>query len=533
MAINFPNNPVDANTYTYNSVTYVYSQDGVDEGFWRVGVPASSGVASPLEIDTGTNNIKYVTPYGLNESKYKPPATPHLNLVRPIPDASLSWLTVLPKVTGLNSVSVTEGVNHFATRTETYAPTSQEMFVDPVNGNDSNAGFPASRPFKTLAHALRVSNAYKINLMGSDDINSPVVFDKSDFRDTDPVGNRLKNVISLGHCKISEPSEDYSSLTWTLEAGGHVWSAPTSTIELHQLRFTKTKDEDGGYLKIPRVPFNTDLGQTINDLNDTAFGWYHDISTNTLYVRVGQELGNVFKDFLVGTPATTASRMLFLGTAISFYVPKDSSLIFDGVYLVPLVSGTTRARLYMHAEKLGGITIANSFTHGIDCLGSTYYLQNVKAVSTSGDNFHGFDSAGISSRGVEINCESSFAGDFGTNGSETAGTDNGSAMHGTGHMARFGGRYFKNYGPDIVDSGSGAFWNVGVEAYGSTLANNAIGFDITAGSGRMYLDTCLARDEDLDEIQVNNGASLFTFNTTGNVTLVGTGTETPYDPMNP
>ena len=71
MAINFPNNPVHGNTYVYNMVTYQYVNPVLaDEGYWRVALPATSGVATPAEIDAGVDDVKYLTPAGIEESKY-------------------------------------------------------------------------------------------------------------------------------------------------------------------------------------------------------------------------------------------------------------------------------------------------------------------------------------------------------------------------------------------------------------------------------------------------------------------------------
>lgn len=455
-----------------------------------------------------------------------------INAVRPIPDTDLSWVPFFPKVDSVGNITTTEGVQHYAIRRE-LPVSSGDFYIDPVNGSDSNGGSPGL-PLETLDEFLRQTvGANRGYMMGSDDPDNPVTFAKSDFRDTDPRGNRLKILTVQGHCRIAEPVDDLSALTWTNEPATSVYKATTTSIELNQLRYTKALDVDGGLLKIPKIPFNTNLADTIQDVDASLFGWYHDIGTNALYVRIGSDTGTTFRNFIKPLASTTASKMLFLGTAILFYCPKGSSLSFDGVYLSPLVSGSTRARLYLHAEEPNGIEIKNTFGHGIDALGSEYYCEHVKATSTGGDNFHGFDSGGISTLAMEINCDSSYAGDFNTRGAAAAGTDNGSAMHGTGHVARFGGKYYKNYGPDVVDSGSGAFWNCGVEAFGSTSPNNEIGFDITAGVGRMYLDTCLARDEDLDEIQVNAGAVLRTFNTTGEVNEVSTGVEIAYDPLSP
>ena len=61
MAINFPNSPLDGNTYTFNDVTYVYVKNGTDVGYWRVALPKVSGVATAAEIDAGVNAVKYIS----------------------------------------------------------------------------------------------------------------------------------------------------------------------------------------------------------------------------------------------------------------------------------------------------------------------------------------------------------------------------------------------------------------------------------------------------------------------------------------
>lgn len=71
MAIDFPDTPVDGNTYTYNDVTYTYLQPSPPvDGYWTVLTPATVSPATVLEVNEGTELVKYVTPFNLNGSKY-------------------------------------------------------------------------------------------------------------------------------------------------------------------------------------------------------------------------------------------------------------------------------------------------------------------------------------------------------------------------------------------------------------------------------------------------------------------------------
>lgn len=71
MTINFPNNPTQGNTYTYQEITYTYIQpDTAFDGYWAVVNPSSLSAATSAEINAGTTNDKFNTPLGLQGSKY-------------------------------------------------------------------------------------------------------------------------------------------------------------------------------------------------------------------------------------------------------------------------------------------------------------------------------------------------------------------------------------------------------------------------------------------------------------------------------
>lgn len=70
MAINFPNSPVNGNTYTYQDTEYMFTQSSGQEGYWKVVQPIASGIANVQEIDDGQEPVKYITPENLELSKY-------------------------------------------------------------------------------------------------------------------------------------------------------------------------------------------------------------------------------------------------------------------------------------------------------------------------------------------------------------------------------------------------------------------------------------------------------------------------------
>ncbi len=70
MAIDFPSNPSNGSTYEYNSVLYTFKSSGSD-GYWAVVGVGNYGIASSTDIDEGTNDVKYITPKGLEDSSYR------------------------------------------------------------------------------------------------------------------------------------------------------------------------------------------------------------------------------------------------------------------------------------------------------------------------------------------------------------------------------------------------------------------------------------------------------------------------------
>lgn len=83
MAIDFPNNPVNGNTYTYQDTEYMFTQSSGQEGYWKVVQPIASGIANVQEINDGQEPIKYITPENLELSKYNKETDWRVQLTNP------------------------------------------------------------------------------------------------------------------------------------------------------------------------------------------------------------------------------------------------------------------------------------------------------------------------------------------------------------------------------------------------------------------------------------------------------------------
>jgi len=216
---------------------------------------------------------------------------------------------------------------------------------------------------------------------------------------------------------------------------------------------------------------------------------------------------------------SSSSRFLIYGTKILF----EGDWRMEGVFLQPLVFGTTKPYLYMdiHQNSVASKvpTISYTASHGLDALGAFSYLSGVWGHRTKGDNLHYTDSGGHDCQAVEINCKSTFAGDI--DGEPTApNTSNGSAMHGAGDILRINGVYRHNYGPNVVDSGTGESWNVGTTSGKGGGSGNDFGLYTTGPV--MYLDNCASYGSAQADIATTSGGIIKHFATSYRTTS-GTG----------
>jgi hypothetical protein len=197
------------------------------------------------------------------------------------------------------------------------------------------------------------------------------------------------------------------------------------------------------------------------------------------------------------------------------------------VNLVPAQLAGTRAELYLDVDSSKRPTVAYHVSHGLDSLGADTYCQGAWLHRNKGDNFHYTDDGGLKCRGLEMNCKATFAGDIST--IPTApNTSNGSSIHATSDVCRINGVYAFNYGPDVVDTGTGHSWNVGTIAQSAPSGGNSVSFYGACGS--MRLDSCSGRDGVQADVRAENCPVYMYATSYRTQSLVGTGTITPYRP---
>lgn len=433
---------------------------------------------------------------------------------RDVPHSDFNWHSIRPRVDGVNVVETNMSVVAYCIAA--YSPPNTNLisagtlYVAAVGagGSNANTGTHPGAALADIDYAVSTASPTIVYLLGSNDPDAPAVFRKFDFRYDDTRGGILKIIRPLGHCVIEEEGDAASSLTWT--AAGSLYDAtPTivSSAVPAVIEYTKVLREDGHPFRLPKLASSSAV-------NTAGLGWHWD--GTDLYIRYGAlDIEANKADFKITySRADGLSRCMFLATRILLDVAPGNSLTFRGVMPLAIANGSNRAYLYMR-----GVTILNSPDHGLDSQGAQYMAEDCTIAFSKADNFHPANLSAVTSLALEINCLSYEAGDFDTNGVTAGGTTNGSSMHSGGHVARFGGHYYLNGGPDIVDTGTGKSWNVGVKAGRSRATSNGYGFWATTSTVTMYLDTCHAYDEPIAELATGVGCTMYKFNTTGRVSI--------------
>lgn len=370
-------------------------------------------------------------------------------------------------------------------------------WVDPVNGLDTNTG-TISAPVKTLGYACRTLAPSQIYCV-------PGVYEPFEFRNTDAQGAKLKILTALGPCVIRNAADDPTTATWTADGTfPNVYWMPLTPANKAVLAVLDT-----GRLDADGQPLPLRKGASVSAANSAGEGWYHDDAADRLYVRF-MGAANVNNAAIKGRlriiTGDATTKVMVYGAKLAF----EGDWRLEGAYLQPLVNGAVQPSLFMECHESTTPTVSYCLSHGMDALGSISYLQGVWMHRNQGDNFHYTDSGGLGCSAVEINCKGTQAGDFETTQTAAA-TNNGSSIHLAGNIVRINGQYLRNYGPDVVDTGTGKSWNVGTVAGPARPSGNAFGLYTTGPE--MFLDTCSSRDQPQGDIAATAGGVLKLFAT--------------------
>lgn len=414
---------------------------------------------------------------------------------RTIPSA-FSWAGIYPtKCLAVGQAQASETVGEYARRVHSALIGAGVVYVDPVNGLDGNSG-SVSAPVKTLSQAVRVLAPSLVLCM-------PGEYAPFDFRNTDAQGNKLKIIKALGPCVIKEAADDPATATWTADGTyPNTYWMPLTPANKPVLSVLDTSRvcEEGQPMPLAKEASILAVNSMANGI-----GYFHDAAANRLYVRyLGSANLNTVKARLKIITGDAASRVLVYGSKLLM----EGQWHADGVTLMPLQNAGVRPILYMDVQADSRPTVRHAISHGLDSLGADTYISGAWLHRNKGDNFHYTDSAGLDCRAVEIDCKATFAGDK-AGEPAAANTSNGSSMHLAGDVLRVNGVYRRNWGPDVVDTGTGESWNVGTVSGPGAPSGNDYGMYTTGPVLRM--DCCSSFGHAQADIAVTAGGDIKLF----------------------
>lgn len=428
-------------------------------------------------------------------------------------------------------------------------------------------------PLKTFGYAMTETLISEIHVQGSADPANPLILRKYDWNSGStniiaPNSNRVKIVRFYGHTRIEEEGVTAQALTWTADgtygnvynAGNTAWAATTAYTlgqyrtnggNLYVITTAGTSAGAGGptgtgtgiadntavwayvapalsgsvcppaavlwsgrQIDGRDMPLTRQASKVLVDGTDLSWCFVGGV----LSVRIGTSNIETIKGQLTiiysyDAFTTGSSYCQHRGVAALWVVGEGATLVCRGITPISTDRSSVRGALFIDAGNDADrrCLIEYPGSYGVDNNNSDSAYSGVEVYSSKGDALH----YSGSSKGLEIGCKTRRAGSILTWGQFTASL-NGSSIHDTGLIVRFGGDYQYNAGPTIADAGSGKSWNVGVIAGNGQETGNRYGFS-TYTTVTMWLDTCHAFNEPEGEIHAEVGTTIHLFNTLGSV----------------
>ena len=386
-----------------------------------------------------------------------------------------------------------------ATPTTTY-------YVDPIAGNNGNAGTSAGAAFADLSFALGQASVDQIIITGL--TGDYIAIGAKAWNNTQP--NRTISVLNrTGYRFISTQCAGVP--TWTVNGTyGNVYQATVTaanagsvsdlisstfpTPPSSDMTLTQFDDFSDVISACPKGFKHLVKVASLAAVNATAGTWYHDGAT-TLYVRAHDDR-NLVGDtkMLPMLLSTTNGRWKPTSNDKNIYVENIDFVGGPSAFLSDAVSSITGQVLVFNKCSFQGSSSATGNGLGIRSF-STVYAYRCTATGNWADgfNYHSNESDGTtpstSPTVYEIECLSYDNGITGSSGT----SDNGSTAHDFCNVVRVNSVHLASSDATIAEINSAQTWNLGVySAQASTVGAGRNNFK-AANDVIMLLDVCVAQ----------------------------------------
>jgi hypothetical protein len=327
----------------------------------------------------------------------------------------------------------------------------QAYYVDYQNGSNSNNGLSATTAFKTIIYAINTAGARLIYTRGGDIIQSDgfgLISSTSGVEDIFIIKKGLGKTFILSN--LLAP-------IFTLDTGTTYSTSVSGVTAINVVDF-KFENPNG-------FKTNLEVVTSLALVNSTPNSYWINTGTTTLYLNL--------KDGRVPD-----ANVFILKSSSDNRIQKDGGYIYNeglsymgGQYAyrhrgITTVTATSYANYlaenceYLYSSKNGfGLTDNQGVT----------WLNNCKAYRNTSDGFN-YAQGNIYtlSKNIETFCES-----FDNGYRQTVSSfHNGSSAHTKHTILRVAGKYYRNFGPNVIDVFGSHSLNVGVEAFESLGIND-------------------------------------------------------------
>lgn len=306
-------------------------------------------------------------------------------------------------------------------------------YVDPINGNDVNAGTNTGAPLKNLSTALAKTDVDQIQIINL--TSDFVALGVAGWNNVNNQGRSISVLNRTGYRFLSIPSPGLS--TWTRNGSfSNVYQVTTgalAVVDLNQFDFPTVTDQFGVVRVSPLKRYIAPV--RVNSVAEVAAlggSFFHD--GTVLYYRPldGRDL-TVNNAGVYRTSDINNGRLQPTANNLNFYIENIDFIGGNiGFYFYPSLSTISGTVLTFNGCSVQSTRTANGFSTQAN--NATIYSFNCAAYGNFFDgfsyhNYAGNNATGNNVRFVEINCWSGYNGTTGSTGiSDNASTAHGDAM---------------------------------------------------------------------------------------------------------
>lgn len=373
-----------------------------------------------------------------------------------------------------------------------FYPDPTVIYIDPLNGNDSNNGSDWNNAVASLSSTV-LSSADRFYVRGDSNLS------------TNFYVNQDIEVISVNGTVNYFRGVNGDMRSWTDEGNG-VWSnvITVDPPKIFDSRHVDSRGELEGFVRV------NDLAS----VQSTQNSYYKDSVSNKLYIHTFDDLTPSINDVMI----VTTDQHLHAAFAKHLY--------FEGInFVTGVFQNRADAELHVYKDCKFTNSSIDGYTGNIGDL--KVFFDNCIATKNFADGFNYKDNINA----IELNCISNYNG-LDKNDS----INNGSTGHGNSIQIRIGGVYHNNEGRQVHDVNNSKSLNIDCLAYDSVSVDSEVKGAFAIGTGNipsetaeMWLDGCVTKtnEDTYGAISATSYGDIYTRNS--HINNIKTGTVlTPY-----